>query len=47
MTIAMIFLVIALALFLADAIGLASRVNLTALGLASLTAGDVGGSDLK
>lgn len=44
MTIAMIFLVIALALFLADAIGLASRVNLTALGLASLTAAMLAGA---
>ena len=44
MSIAAIFLIIALALFLADAIGLASRVNLTALGLASLSAALLAGA---
>jgi hypothetical protein len=45
MTIATILLVIALVLFIASAIGVASRVNLTAAGLAfvvgAMLAGDV------
>ncbi len=38
MTIAIIFLIIALILFVLAAIGIASRINLTAAGLACVTA---------
>lgn len=38
MTIAMILMLIALALFVADAAGVAARINLTALGLAFMAA---------
>lgn len=38
MTLAAIFLIIALILFIVDAIGVASRINLTAAGLAFVAA---------
>jgi hypothetical protein len=38
MTIATLFLIAALILFILDTIGIASRINLTAAGLACLTA---------